>query len=1139
MSLQLILGGSGSGKSHWLYSSVIQEAMEHPRKRYAVIVPEQFTMETQRELVKLHPAGGILNIDVLSFQRLAYRVFEETGTDQADVLTETGKSLMLRLVASRKGEELGIMGKRLNQPGYLSQVKSMLSELTQYEISGEELEEMIAIAAPKPQLQYKLRDLRVLWQGFQEYRQNRFITAEELLGVFCQAAPDSRMLKSTSLIFDGFTDFTPVQERALKTLMTLSPRIRVSVTLGDGERMEGRLQEHELFYLSKKTIRGLLDLAQETGTQVLEPVMLDGKNGRFRDNPSLGFLESRLFRYGRKQAWQGGEPRIIIRTAKNPMEEVRLAASEISRMARQQGIRYREIGVIAGDLQAYESYVRNIFEEYESPCFVDQTVQILFNPCLEFIRGAFALLDENFSYTSVFRFLRTGFAGLEQQEIDRLENYTLALGIRGRNRWEQEWVQRTNRMKPEEPVVCEELRSRLMGRLSGWIKTMSAGRAKLRDYGEALYGLLTSFAIQDQLKSWETLFRGRGRMDKAEEYAQIYATVVELLDEAVELLGQETVSRKEFEEILEAGFSEARVGMIPPGIDQVHVGDMKRTRLSDVRVLLFLGLNDGWIPKKEEKGSIVSETEREFLAREGIRLAPTAREESYLQRFYLYRTLTRPRDSLYLSFCQSSGDGKAMRPSYLVNVIRKLFPQLAVRDQEQEDALNLIASFRTGFSYLAEALRRFREGEGDARTLELLRHFLARAESSQKTRKLLEAAFLVMGKEGLQRRTARELYGEVLENSVTRLEQFASCAFAHFAAYGLQLNEREEYQVRTVDIGNIFHRALELFSRKLERSPYNWFTVPQRERDEMVEAAVNETVEYYGEGVFFDSARNKYMIERIKRILRRSVWALHEQVRAGRFVPSSFEVGFQATEDLQAVNIALGETERMRLKGRIDRVDLCEEEEAVYVKVIDYKSGNTSFDLVALYYGLQLQLVVYLNAAMEIERRLHPGKDVVPAGIFYYRMKDPLVEGAEGQTPEEINDAILKKLRPDGIVNEDPQVIDRLDGEFQKTSKVIPVGRKTDGSCAAASSVASRERLEELSGYVQERLACLGKEILAGRIQAKPYRKKQETACDYCAFADLCGFDARMPGASYRELSQMSKDEVWKKIEEEKQRREQ
>jgi len=1116
---------------------MIREAREHPEKRYMIIVPEQFTMQTQRELVRLHPAGGILNIDILSFQRLAFRVFEETGASQKPVLTETGKNLLLRRVAAQERSRLDILGSRLEKPGYISQMKSILSELTQYEISEGELEEMIRISEKKPQLQYKLKDILTLYRGFSEYKRDRFLTAEELLDVFCEAAEDSRLLKGSVLAFDGFTGFTPVQQNALKKLLTLCSKIQITVTMDPAEQPVGRIFDHELFYLSKKTIQTLFRLAEETGTQLLEPVVLT-QGHRFRSGGELEFLERHLFRYGKQKRLsrtsEKQENGISLHVSGTPMEEVEFAARTIITLVREQGFRYREIAVMAGDLPSCGNYVKKVFEEQGIPCFVDQTVQVLLNPCLEFIRGAFGLLEFNFSYESVFRYLRTGFAGISREETDRLENYVRALGIRGKYQWEQNWTRETASMVPGEAAVCEEYRKRIMESLAPWLEISGTGKAPLRRYAEALYELLVSCKIQQQLKEQEQEFERKGQREKVNEYSQIYRIILEILDEAVELLEEEEISRKEFLEILEAGFGEARVGLIPPGIDQVHVGDMERTRLNQIRVLLFLGLNDGWIPARESKGGIVSDMEREFLHESGIELSPTARENGYVQRFYLYLGLTKPSERLYLSFCRSSSDGGAMRPSYLVAVIRRLFPYLEIRDENvKKDPLDQITSLKTGLPYLAENLRLLREKGGEAlrkRTGKLLQLYQEDEGFGKQAEALVDAAFLVLGQEKIDSLTAKALYGEVLENSVTRLEQFASCAFAHFAAYGLQLKEREEYKVRSVDIGNIFHKALELFARKLENSPYNWFTLPEEDRKKLTEDSVEEAVETYGSQVFFDTERNRYGIQRIKRILNRSVWALHRQIQAGRFVPGGFEVSFSSARDLKSVNIALSETERMRLKGRIDRIDVCQEEDQVYVKVVDYKSGNTSFDLVALYYGLQLQLVVYLNAAMELEQRLHPEKEIVPAGIFYFRLQDPILEGTQEMTPEEINREILKKLRPSGLVNQDPAVVERMDGAFEKNSLVIPVGKKKDGSWTAASKVAKREQLEALSCFVQEKLQHLGQKILEGWVAPDPYERKQECSCTYCQFSGLCGFDRKLPGTGFRKISELTEGEIWERL---------
>ena len=511
-----------------------------------------------------------------------------------------------------------------------------------------------------------------------------------------------------------------------------------------------------------------------------------------------------------------------------------------------------------------------------------------------------------------------------------------------------------------------------------------------------------------------------------------------------------------------------------------------------------------------------------------MELAPTARDNSYIQRFYLYLSLTKPSERLYLSWCRSSGDGTAMRPSYLVGVLKKMFPDMPVTDEAyMKNPVFSIVNRETGLSCLAECLRECRDrGQADPVVKELLVHY----QNQPLTKSLMDAAFIGPGETQISREMASLLYGSVLENSVTRLEQFAACSYAHFASYGLSLQEREVYQVQPADVGNIFHQVLERYAAKIKVSAYDWHTIPEEVQKRFADECVEEIVSEYHSRVFFASARNRYQIERIRRIARRSVWALQHQVKAGVFVPEGFEVSFQAADDLSAVNIALSSKEVMRLRGRIDRIDLCEEPDQVYIKIIDYKSGSSSFDLLSLYYGLQLQLVVYLNAAMEMQQRIHPDKQMIPAGIFYYRMKDPVLDGTHEMTPEEINEEILKKLKVNGLVNADPAVVERMDRYFTKASPVIPVSRKQDGSWAAVSSVASQEQFEAMSGFVQEKLEELGRQILDGRIQRNPYRKKEQTACDYCAFADLCGFDLKIPGTAYRGLGELNEEDLWNRI---------
>jgi ATP-dependent helicase/nuclease subunit B len=661
----------------------------------------------------------------------------------------------------------------------------------------------------------------------------------------------------------------------------------------------------------------------------------------------------------------------------------------------------------------------------------------------------------------------------------------------------------------------------------------------LRQYADALCELLENCQIQQQLKDREIALLQDGFREEAREYAQIYSILIALLDEMVDLLGEEVMSGKEFAEILDAGFAEAKVGIIPPGIDQVQVGDIERSRLAHIKVLFFLGLNDGWVPARGEGGGIVSDMERELLQQSGISLAPSARENSYIQRFYLYQNLTKPEDRLYLSWCSSSGDGAAMRPSYLVATIGRLFPQMSVRKEEDAgSSITQVTSRKNGLLYLTKQLQEIRNGAQDPAWMELYGMYLQDEQYSSRVQELVRAAF-IRGLHGqLSYQTSRELYGEVMTNSVTRLEQFAACAFAHFALYGLRLSPRELYGVKAADLGIIFHRAMELFSRRLQSDGIDWREMKQEEQSALMEECVDAVAAEYGSGILHGSARAEYTICRVKRILCRAVWALHRQLQAGDFRPTGFEVSFADAGDLEAVNVRFGENGKIRLQGRIDRIDTAEKDDAVYVKIIDYKSGNTKFDPVSLYYGLQLQLVVYLNAALEMERRLHRNKEIIPAGIFYYHLDDPILEKEEDASDELMQEKLLKKLRPDGILNGDHEVLRLLDRGISGDSLVIPAGLKKDGTLKATSSAVSTEQFGQLSGFVSRKMKRMAGQILEGCIDASPFEDRTGSACDYCDYSDVCGFDRKIPGMFRKRSADLSKAEVWEKLAEEERRAE-
>ena len=1172
MSLQFVFGNSGAGKSYALYQQVIRESKEHPEQKFLVLVPEQFTMQTQKELVGLHPDGGILNIDVLSFNRLAYRVFEETGTPVAKVLEETGKNLVLRKIAQEHQEELRVLSGNLKKMGYIGEIKSLISELAQYAVSEEDLGRFLEANRDRPRLYYKLCDVQVLYRAFHAYLKDQYITAEELLEVLCQTVERSQKIRESVIVLDGFTGFTPVQNKLMQKLMLYAKKVIVTVTMDEREDPYRPAGEHQLFYLSKKTVAGLMRLAAEAQVKAEPPLWVHpSEKSRFRAGSALACLEQNLFRL-RQKPYAGGQQEISLHVLKNPEAEAAWAASQIRKLVREKGYHYRDFALIAGDMEAYSPVLERVLPEYGIPCFLDNKRSVLKNPFVEFIRALLEIADQDFSYESVFRYLRSGLSGMEPEETDLLENYVLALGIRGGKKWENRFVRVYRGLAEEELEQINGLRQRFADDLLPFAKIQRRKHVTVRERTLALYELIERRGIQGRLAAFERQFQQEGSQVLAKEYHQIYGIIMDLFDKLVDLLGEEELTLKEYAEILDAGFSEARVGVIPPGVDQAVAGDMERTRLKDVKVLFFLGVNEGSVPKSSSRAGLLSDMEREQLRESGLELAPTAREQSYIQRFYLYLNLTKPSERLYVSCCLLDGAGKSLRPSYLISVLRRMFPEIAVQQEEAEGGFGgfgkadgrasgeeaLPQTAREGIRLLIEGLSDYREGRRDARFYELYRWYAGQAQYEEKLSQLLDAAFSVHKDSRLGRAVAHALYGTVLENSVTRLEQYAACAYAHFLMYGLRLKEREQYEFNPVDMGTVFHETLEAFACRLEKSAYDWRTLPRELADQWVEECLDSLTVDYGNTVLNSTARNAYMVRRMKRILKRTVWALGEQIRKGLFTPENYEISFSSVSDLEAVNIRLSPEERLRLRGRIDRVDTCEDENRVYVKVIDYKSGNTSFQLLSLYHGLQLQLVVYLNAAMELEAKKHPDKEIIPAGILYYQIQDPVLdlEPEEGQErdpkeeqerdPEaaaeaalkeaeareaEISRRILEKLKPGGLLNSAPDVLKLLDQELPGKSSVLPLACNKDGSLRAGSPVATGEQFARLSSYVNRKIQQIGSEMLEGRMDVAPYELKGKTACDFCAYRGVCGLDARTKGFHVRRLQALKEPEIWQRIE--------
>lgn len=1118
MALHYIFGCSGAGKSHQLCRAMLKRARENPRENIIVLVPEQFTLQAQKDFVTLDPGTkGIMNIDVLSFLRLAYRIFEETGGGDRLVLEDTGKSMIVKKIALECEGSLKVFGRNVKKPGFISEIKSILSEFYQYGIGQEELEQMQEAARGNASLSRKLADLSLLYKSFQDFLADRYITTEGVLELLREKVPESKLLKGCILCFDGFTGFTPSQYALIGALMRQAKECYVTVTM-DAGLVYKEQKEQDLFYLSCKTVRWLDKVALQNGQEIAPPAILEEK-GRYGAAPGLKYLEQNLFRAKRAERQEAGQD-IQIFAHKSIREEIKWAVTQIYCLVKSGKYRYREIAIIAADLESYAKGLAAEFARAKLPCFIDRKKKIMDNPVVEFVSALLEIVAQDFSYDAVFHYVKSPLSGFSQEERDMMENYVLALGIRRFSAYKKEW---TRRYKTRYGFDLEQLnssRKKLVEKLEAFYHVIKQNDSTGREKMTALFQALSGHGAEQYLAGMAEGMKESEPL-RAREYEQIWRILLEVFDRIVSLMGEDAMTQKEFTEILLTGFEEAKVGLVPPGIDQVLAGDMERTRLKDIRVLFFLGINEGAVPKPIAGGGILSEQDRAAFAGQGVELAPNRKQSAFLSEFYLYLNLTKPSERLYLSYRRTDADGKAMRPSYLLGRVMKLFPNMEVKScgEALEDCMGTDMGFHWFLGGIQDYIK---NGEPKPYFMELYQmYFDGELPMPLSREAIAAAAFYRKLAQGLSAENAIQLYGAVLGGSVTRLEKYAECAFAHFLIYGLGLEERAEYRISMPDIGSLYHAALQIYSTAVKEEGYRWHDIPEQESIRLLKEAVRRAAEEYGNGIFGSSSRNANLLLRIERMLKRTIDTVQYQIMAGDFEPEVFEYAFVHADRY------------LNLKGRIDRIDLCRDGEDTYLRVVDYKSGSMKFSLEKLYYGLQLQLAVYMDAALCWAKEKGPGR-VKPAGMLYYHIDDPVAEKGS-----DVEEEIRKKLAMNGLVNAGTQAIIHMDNAFSTgggalaegvSSNVIPVATTKGGELSSRSMAVKEKQFYDALRCARERLFENARKILGGDTDPSPYRSGQENACVYCALKEACNFDLRTEGYHYRNLEKMDKESIWEEI---------
>ena len=1151
MNLQIIAGPSGAGKSTFIYKKILKEAQENPRKHYLILVPLQYSMQTQRILVFLSPRKSIINVDVLSFERLAYRVFDELGSKKNVCLDETGKVLLLRRAASLIEDDLGLLRKNIGRRGYIDEVKSLISELMQYGYEPSDVAEMAERSGLPDTFKEKASDIEKLYSKFLELLDESTYTQEQLLSLLCDVADQSEILKDSVIVLDGYTGFTPVQKDFLTRLVPLVDTIYACVTCDKDCDLYTAGEEEGLFFMSRSEAAFLNGLK---GADIREPVFIDGKSGRFKDGGPIAYLEANLFRDKKNRPYsdedatknekssEGTNKSLDVNDKKSCCfddkavellqlrdikQELTFTAEKIHQMVRNdESLHYRDFAVVCPDSTSYRYFVKQIFDAQGIPVFLDERQEALFNPLTEFVDAALDMVKRRLSYESVMRFLRSGLVPLSTEETDILDNYLYEAAFRNTRYLSDQFKRKTQDFTEDEQFEeLNAIRVKIYAPLMSFYNAEKKKNASVTERLTALFELLMTFNTEEQLNAAADQKKSDGDMVAEDLYRRIYKYLCRLADQMAELLGDQRVSLSDFKDMLLDGMDQIKPATVPKSNDTVIFGDLERTRLSDIKVLFLIGAGDDQIPKAGGDAGIFSEEERIALKESGFELAPTDRERSAQQKFYLYLALTKPTQRIFITYHEVGSDGEVLKASYLFEEIKRLFSDVDIKRVSPDDPV-FMETQNSADIVMTRGLEQIVNGELNDQVMERTSALLSAKRLSGKSieaASFIDAAFSENKRTPLRQAVTDALYGTDLTMSVSRLETFAKCPCSYLYTYGLKLLPRKKNEFASLDLGNLYHGAIEKYARGLKTSNLSWGAVDSDEMQRRLKDSFDEELKSFAGSELFEDAREDHFSKQAFSNLLLNTQVMTDALKAGSFAPSYFEMALKNLCTNDELTFDIDKEHRLTLEGRIDRIDLSRKGDRTFVKIIDYKTGDNKLDGTRIYQGIQLQLLIYMDMAVKgLSNKSKSKASVLPAAAFYYMIKDPTISLDKLKPGADIRTEIEKELRPSGVMVNDDVVISALDENLVTQSSyhsiVVPLSSTKDKAIGKSDSLVTAEDFGLIRQFASDKALSLAGDIVKGDASVFPYKRGDDTGCKYCIYKGVCHFDTRLRGYFYRNI---------------------
>ncbi|MHC1722050.1 MAG: PD-(D/E)XK nuclease family protein [Aminipila sp.] len=1092
--------------------------------RTLLLVPDQFTLQAERNAFKYLGVQGLMDIEVISPSRLGLRVLKEVGGEKVSRLDKYGRHMLLSKIIAEEKNQLEVFRGMESKSSFIELVNNLISEMKQYNTPPEALPEILKKLDKDSILYRKLKDMQAIYEKYEAVISKTYIDTEDYIEHYISKIRYSNMIKENEIWVYGFDYFTPKNLDLIRELINNALNVNVVMTYSEDCR------DSEIFALTGSIIEKLQKLSEGLSKPYCTKQINDEKCIKREMAAELSAIESELFAIPVTK-WQKDASAVTLVKAANPYAEAETAAAYITKLLREEGLRYKDIVVICNDLETRGSIINRVFKEYGLNPFMDKKRSILHNPVISLNIFLMQLALGRMNLETVMGFVKTGLVGLSQDAVEQLENYAYKYKIRG-NMWKREFARGLNEYKPEELHEINQARDFVMQKITAFTEPFKKAETVGEKIAVLYYFLKDNLQLPQRIEDIMEEQNQKGYYEMAFEMAQIWKIAVEIYDQLVTIMGDEKLEVSELESIIRAGFESVEIGMLPATIDEIIVGTMQRTRTGQVKALVVIGANDGILPSTVSGDGILNDDEKTVLLNNHVEICKLDELRAMEEKIAMYRTMSKPEQYLFMSYSVSDNDGKELKPSAIFNKIAGIFPKVEIRKDiiSEENPIKLLESKNNGIKHLTEALRKNLDGEPLNECFKAALNWYKINEHNPLSQ-VEEGLFFKIKENDLSMKEAEKLYKREentdLSISPSRLERFGRCPFAHFINYGLKPEEKRIFEIAGREIGDIYHLCLMKLSEQLTEKGVpitdqksRWMSITPQECAEFVSNFMDNEGAQYREGILSGGMEENYKASRLKRVCTDAALILVEHVKQGKIQDVFFEAEFGKASRKHFPPIEVETSQgKVLVEGKIDRVDLLPGD---YIKIIDYKSGNEKFDIDEAKGGWRLQLMLYLKAALGNDGKMGANvAETKPAGIFYFKLDEPIFNASDWES-EQIEDKIKAEFRKsfklDGILVNETDVIENIAGDFAGSSDIVPIRRNKEGLIVGTGKdkLLTREEFAELQVAVDNKISELCEQLAQGSAEVAPRKAGNETACKYCMYQSICKFDLAFEGCTYK-----------------------